>query len=309
MKTMRSSKVDDHVYLIDVETAGIKHFIASYVLVGERVAIVETGPTSSVPNLLSGLRELGVETEEVAYVAVSHIHLDHAGGVGTLLHHLPNAQVVVHPKGAPHLAHPEKLWEQSKTVLGSITDLYGAPEAVPEERIIASADGMTLDIGNDISLRVVETTGHASHHQSYYEPSCEGVFPGDAAGIYLNDIDVIVPTTPAPFRMDIALASLDKLRVLKPKSLFYSHFGKSSDALEKLYAYVRQLKLWARVAKQELDRNESLETISERIVESDVSIQRVLDYVRVHPVLGETVLRNSVQGVVDFVAKFGAVPE
>jgi glyoxylase-like metal-dependent hydrolase (beta-lactamase superfamily II) len=242
-------------------------------------------------------------------VAVSHIHLDHAGGVGTLLHHLPNAQVVVHPKGAPHLAHPEKLWEQSKTVLGSITDLYGAPEAVPEERIIASADGMTLDIGNDISLRVVETTGHASHHQSYCEPSCEGVFPGDAAGIYLNDIDVIVPTTPAPFRMDIALASLDKLMNLKPKSLFYSHFGKSSDALEKLYAYVRQLKLWARVAKQELDKGESLETISERIVESDVSIQRVLDYVRVHPVLGETVLRNSVQGVVDFVAKFGAVPE
>jgi len=306
---MHTSKVDDRIYLIDVETAGMKHFIASYVLVGKQVAIVETGPTSSVPNLLSGLEELSIKPEEVAYVAVSHIHLDHAGGVGALLRYLPNARVVVHPKGAPHLAHPEKLWAQSKMVLGSITELYGAPEAVPEERIIASADGMTFDIGNDVRLRVVETTGHASHHQSYYELLCGGVFPGDAAGIYLNDIDLIVPTTPAPFRMDIALASLNKLMSLKPKSLFYSHFGKSSDAPEKLQIYVRQLKLWARIAKQGLDRGENLETIGKRIVESDASLQRVLDYVKIHPVLGETVLGNSVQGVVDFVAKFGAVSE
>lgn len=305
---MSVTKVEDNIYLIDAETAGMKNFIASYVLKGERVAMVETGPASSVPNLLSGLRQLKIKPDDVAYVAVSHIHLDHAGGVGTLLKYLPNAKVVVHPRGAPHLAHPEKLWEQSKLVLGKITELYGEPEPVPEDRIIAANDGMTLDLGNDIRLRVVETLGHSSHHQSYYETLSKSVFPGDAAGIYLNKIGVIVPTTPPPLRLDLALESISKLASLKAAGLLYSHFGKASDATEKLQVYMRQLRLWATIAKKSIDNKESLEAISKRIVESDIALQRALDYVKAHPVLGETVLGNSVCGIVDFVKKFGVVP-
>ncbi len=306
---MSVTEVDEHIHLVDVETAGIKNFIASYVLRGRRVAIVETGPTSSVPNLLACLKVLSVRPEEVDYVAVSHIHLDHAGGVGTLIRHLPKAKVVVHQRGASHLASPQKLWEKSKTVLGRITDFYGAPEPVPENRIIAAVDGMVFDLGNDVKLRVVETLGHASHHQSYYETSSHGVFSGDAAGIYFSEINVVVPTTPPPIRLDIALASLRKLINLKPESLFYSHFGKASDAVEKLQAYVRQLKLWAEIAKEGIDRKERLEVIGNHIVEKDAAIQKALNSVKVHPVLGETVLSNSVQGIVDFVEKFGGVPE
>jgi glyoxylase-like metal-dependent hydrolase (beta-lactamase superfamily II) len=303
--TMSVIQVEDRIYLIDAETAGIKGFIASYVLKGKHVAMVETGPTSSVPNLLAGLRKLGVKAEDIAYVAVSHIHLDHAGGVGTLIKHLPYAKVIVHPRGAPHLAHPEKLWEQSKLVLGSITGLYDAPEPVPEDRIIAASDGMTFDLGAGMSLKVLETVGHASHHQSYFESSSQAMFPGDAAGIYLGEIDTIVPTTPPPLRMDLVLTALDKLASMKPRNLLYSHFGKAPNAVEKLRAYAGQLKLWARIAKQGLDNKEGLATISKRIVESDPALKRALDYVKVHPVLGETVLGNSVRGVVDFVEKFG----
>jgi glyoxylase-like metal-dependent hydrolase (beta-lactamase superfamily II) len=270
--------------------------------------MVETGPASSVPNLLSGLKYLKIKPDDVTYVAVSHIHLDHAGGVGTLLKHLPNAKVVVHPRGAPHLAHPKKLWEQSKLVLGKITELYGEPEPVHEEKIIAANDGMTLDLGNDVRLRVVETLGHSSHHQSYYETLSGNIFPGDAAGIYLNEIGVIVPTTPPPLRLDLALESINKLAGLKGACLLYSHFGKASGATEKLQAYVRQLRLWATIAKKGIDNKEDVETISKRIVESDPALQRALEYVKVHPVLGETVLGNSVYGIVDFVEKFGAVP-
>lgn len=305
---MSVTKVEDNIYLIDAETAGMKNFIASYVLKGERVAMVETGPASSVPNLLSGLRQLKIKPDDVAYVAVSHIHLDHAGGVGTLLKYLPNAKVVVHPRGAPHLAHPEKLWEQSKLVLGKITELYGEPEPVPEDRIIAANDGMTLDLGNDTRLRVVETLGHSSHHQSYYETLSKNIFPGDAAGIYLNEIGVIVPTTPPPLRLDLVLESISKLVDLKAAGLLYSHFGKASGATEKLQVYMRQLRLWATIAKKGIDNKEDLETISKRIVESDIALQRALDYVKTHPVLGETVLGNSVHGIVDFVEKFGVVP-
>jgi len=302
---MNVTKVEEHIYLIDAETARIKNFIASYVLKGKRVAMVETGPASSVPNLLAGLKKLDVKPEQVTYVAVSHVHLDHSGGVGTLLRHLPNAKVVVHQRGAPHLAHPEKLWEQSKMVLKGITELYGKPEPVPEERIIAATDGMSLDLGDGVELKFVETLGHASHHQSYYETFSHGIFPGDAAGIYLNEIGVIVPTVPPPLRLDVALASLNKLINLKPKSLFYSHFGKASNAVENLLAYEQQLRLWAKTAKQGLDNDESLDEISKRIVASDDALRKALDFVRVHPVLGETVLNNSVEGVVDFVRKFG----
>ena len=304
---MLLTKVEERIYLVDVETGGIKNFVASYILKDKQVAIVETGPTSSVSNVLSGLKELCINLEDVTYVAVSHIHLDHGGGVGTLLKHLPKAKIIVHQRGAPHLANPEKLWQQSRMVLGSITEMYGKPEPVPEERIIAATDGMMFDIGNNVRLKVVETLGHASHHLSYYEPISEGVFPGDAAGIYLSEIDVIVPTTPSPFRLDIALASLDKLISLKPKALYYSHFGKALKAVEKLQTYAQQLKLWAKIAKQGVENKESLEEIRKRIIASDLAVQRAAKYIERHLVLSETTLGESVQGFIDFVGKFGEI--
>jgi len=304
---MQITKLENYLYQIDVETAGIKNFIASYILKGKQVAMVETGPTSSVPNLLFCLKELNVKPEDVVYVAVSHIHLDHGGGAGTLLKYLPKAKVIVHPRGAPHLANPEKLWQQSKEVMGSIAEMYGKPEPVPEERLIAATDGMMFDVGNDVSLKVVETLGHASHHVSYYEPLSEGIFPGDAAGIYLKEIDVIVPTTPSPFRLDIALASLDKLISLKPKVLYYSHFGRAYNAVEKLQTYVQQLKLWAKIAKEGIENKESLEAISKIVIESDRAVQKAKEYIKAHPVLSETVLNESVQGFMDFVEKSGEI--
>ena len=302
---MQITKVEKHLYQIDVETAGVKNFIASYILKGKQVAMVETGPNSSVPNLLFCLKELNVKLEDVVYVAVSHIHLDHGGGAGRLLKYLPKAKVIVHPRGASHLANPEKLWQQSREVLGNIAEMYGKPEPVPEERIIAATDGMMFHVGNDVSLKVVETLGHASHHLSYYEPLNEGIFSGDAAGIYLNEVDVIVPTTPSPFRLDIALASLDKLMSLKPKVLYYSHFGKAYNAVDKLQTYAQQLKLWAKIAKEGIENKDSLEAISKRIIESDSAVRKAKEYIKVHPFLSETVFNESVWGFIDFVEKFG----
>lgn len=305
---MHATRLDDHVYLIDVETGGIENFIASYVLKGKQAAIIETGPTSSIPNLIAGLKSLKVELDDVVYVAVTHIHLDHGGGVGTLLKSLPNARVIVHPAGAPHLVNPQKLWQQSVEVQGKqIADLYHAPEPVPAERIVPVADGMTFDLGNSVSFRVVETLGHASHHQSYYEPLAGRLFPGDAAGIYLRQLDVVVPTIPAPFRLDGALTSLEKLVSLSPSALCYSHFGMADDAVERLRAYAQQLKLWASVAEQGVRNHQTFEVIRDKIVETDSSISRVLELMTAHPILGITVLNNSVWGAIKYAEKFGNV--
>jgi glyoxylase-like metal-dependent hydrolase (beta-lactamase superfamily II) len=307
-KEMHVTRLKEHIYLIDLETAGLENFIASYVLKGKQAAIIETGPTSSVPNLLSGLKELGIKPESVAYVAVSHIHLDHGGGAGTLVRNLPNAKVIVHPRGAPHLASPEKLWQQSKEVLKGITDFYGKPEPVPTERMIPASDGMVFEVGNNVRLKVIETLGHASHHQSYYDLSSGGVFPGDAAGIYLKEFDAVVPTTPAPFRLDSALASLDKLISLRPTALYYSHFGDAPDGVRRLQAYANQLKLWVRIARQGIENKQSLETVRQKILESDASIRKAAKLVETHPVLSETVLHNSVQGAMEFAEKYGSPP-
>ena len=302
---MNVSKVNEHIFMIDVEVAGINHFIASYVVMGENVAIVETGPSSSIQNLVHGLTDLGIEPDKVSFIAVSHIHLDHAGGVGTLIKHFPKAKVIVHERGAPHLANPERLWQQSRMALGEIAEIYGEPEPVPADRIVAAKDGMTFEIGENIALKVVETLGHASHHLSYFEQLSNGIFVGDAVGIYLRDIDVIVPTTPSPFRLDMALASLNKLADLKPSVLYYTHFGRAENAIEKLRTYASQLKLWASIAKQSLDKGEDLEEISRKIAEKDEAVKKAMEHIKVHRVLGETVLKTSVLGVADFVKYFG----
>lgn len=298
-------KIDEHMFMIDVEAAGIRNFVASYVVKGESVAIIETGPTSSIQNLLNGLSKLGIKSDNVSYIAVSHIHLDHGGGVGALVKHLPKAKVLVHQRGVPHLANPEKLWQQSKMALGAIAEIYGKPEPVPLERMIAAQDGMTLNIGKGVMLKVVETLGHASHHISYYEPLSKGIFTGDAAGIYISELGVIVPTTPPPFRLDITLSSLDKLASLKPLVLYYTHFGKALNAAEKIEQYAKQLKLWAKTAKLALDMNENLEALSRRIIENDNAVKKAERYIKAHMVLRETVLKESVLGILEFVKNFG----
>lgn len=302
---MQITKIEEHIHLVDLQSAGIKNYVASYVLKGKNTAVVETGPTSTIQNLLSSLQELDVKPDKVAYVAVSHIHLDHAGAAGILMEHLPKAKLIAHSRGAPHIANPEKLWAQSKQVLGRTAEIYGKPEPVPEERIIAATDGLTFDIGNNIKIKAVETLGHASHHLAYYETLSRGVFTGDAAGIYLPELDLTVPTTPPGFRLDIALQSLEKLINIKPSALYYSHFGEARNSLQNLQQYKKQLKIWAKAAKEGIKEREDLEAIRKRILQSDANLQKALEHIKNHPTLSKTVLHHSVQGITKFVEKFG----
>ncbi|MGQ9566037.1 MAG: MBL fold metallo-hydrolase [Candidatus Bathyarchaeales archaeon] len=305
---MKTQKISNHLALIDVEPAGFENFIASYVIQGEKIAIIETGPTSTVNNLLEGLKELEVKFENVHYLAVSHIHLDHGGGAGTLMKHLPNAKLIVHPRGASHLVKPEKLWEQSLQVLGKIAELYGKPEPVAKERILDTYDGMMVNLGKSIELEVVETLGHASHHQSYFEKHSRTVFPGDAGGIYLDQFDVIVPTTPPPFHLETTLASINKLLQKKPKQIGYTHFGLAENAEEKLKRHVSQLKLWAGIVADGVKKGESLETISGRINKNDPAVKAVANYIKTHPIMSRGIVKQNVEGFISYFQKFAKQP-
>jgi glyoxylase-like metal-dependent hydrolase (beta-lactamase superfamily II) len=300
---MHTEEIGENLFLIDLETGGFKNLIASYVLKGNKTIIVETGPSSSISNLLSGLKQLNVKPEDVAYVAISHVHIDHGGGAGALMKFLPNAKLIVHPRGAPHLVNPERLWLQSKEVLGKVAEVYGVPEPVPEDRIVMAADGMVFDAGNKVKLMVMETLGHASHHLSYYESLNGGTFPGDAAGVYLREFDAVIPTAPSPFHLDAALASLDKLVSLNPSALYYSHFGKASDAVNRLQNYALQIKLWANIAEEGIKSKQNPDTIRERILAGDEVMRRIAPFLRLHPIFMKTAIENSVQGFIDFAEK------
>ncbi|MFQ6080761.1 MAG: MBL fold metallo-hydrolase [Candidatus Bathyarchaeia archaeon] len=300
---MYSRELNEFTYLIDLKPMGIESFIATYVLKGSKIAMVETGPTSSVKNLLAGLREMGMRTKEIDYVAVSHVHMDHAGGAGTLLRHLPNARLLVHARGAPHLVKPEKIWRQAKQVLGEIAEMYGEIQPVPKERIIAATDGMVIDLGEGIELKVLETLGHASHHLSFHESLGGGIFPGDAAGIYLNKFNVVIPTTPAPFHLEMALSSLDKLIKMAPKTLYYTHFGQASDTIKRMRGHAAQLKLWAKIVLEGMKDGVDMETIHERILEEDPSMKAIADFVKDHLVLRRGVVMQNIRGFIEYFRK------
>lgn len=296
---MHTKEIGKNLFQVELETGGFKNLICSYIIKGAKTILVESGPTSSVPKLVSGLKELNINFEDVEYVAVTHVHLDHGGGAGTLLKFLPNAKVLVHPRGMPHLINPERLWPSAQTVLGFVSEIFGKPEPVPKERIIPVTEG-SFDLADGAKLRVIETPGHASHNLSFHESLNGGVFPGDAAGTYFPEFDVVMPTTPPPFHLDLALASLDKLISLKPTVLYYSHFGKASNGVQRLKDYKLQLQLWAKIAEEGVRENQSLEEIRDRIIAEDKVMYQLADYLKSHRIYSRTALGNSVQGFIDY---------
>ena len=300
---MYATKLNDFTYLIDLKTAGYETFIAAYVLKEDKIAVVETGPTSSIPNLLAGLQEIGIQNEAVNYVMVSHIHIDHAGGAGTLLQNLPNAKLLVHKRGAPHMVNPEKLWVHSRKALREIVDLYCPIQPVPENRVIISEDGMIIDLGEHVKLQVIETLGHASHHQSFYEKESKTLFLGDAGGIYLEKLDAVIPTTPPPLRLEMKLDSLEKLIKLEPKLLCYTHFGYATNAVSRLQAYAEQLKLWATTVSESTEKGDDLEAVYAKIMERDSSMKRAEEFIKKHVMLRQSVVLQSIRGFIQYFKK------
>lgn len=229
--------------MIDLDPMpGYRRFIGCYVISGnEKKAILETGPTAAVPNLLAGLDELGIARDEIDYIFLTHIHIDHGGGVGTAAKALPNARVVVHEKGRRHLVDPTRLWQASLDTLGDIAVRYQEIEAVPDERIIDAADGMKIDLGGMV-LETLLTPGHAPHHISVHCQPENILLAGEAAGVCCDGQPR--PATPPPFRMEVSLASLDRLIALAPDKICFGHFGCFDDAVGRMKAARKQMETW-----------------------------------------------------------------
>ncbi|MDQ3766849.1 MAG: MBL fold metallo-hydrolase [Actinomycetota bacterium] len=212
------------IQTIDTGMRGDQAITGTFIVRGEETALVETGPKSTVANVLSGLRDAGVES--VDWIVVTHIHLDHAGAAGTLARRWPEARVAVHALGARHLTDPSKLWASARRIYGdAMEELWGGMDPVLPDRITVLSDGDMIDLGGR-TLQAVETPGHARHHHALLDDSTGALFAGDALGVRLPDVGINRPATPPPeFDLDQAIESIKRIRDLGAESLWLTHFG------------------------------------------------------------------------------------
>ncbi len=210
---------------------------ASHLIVHNgRAAFVDTGTAFSVPGLLKVLEIKDIDPDQVDYVLLTHVHLDHAGGAGQLMQALPNAQAVLHPRGAPHMIDPSRLVAGTIAVYGEekYHELYDELIPIDEHRVLVVEDGDMLCIG-ERPLEFIHTPGHARHHYCIIDPEARGIFSGDTFGVSYREFDtdngafIFPTTTPVHFDPDAAHASIDRLMSYKPESIYVTHYSRLTE--------------------------------------------------------------------------------
>jgi glyoxylase-like metal-dependent hydrolase (beta-lactamase superfamily II) len=252
MSTDTITPLGGDVYEIDTRMAGHPGITAGYLILGDRPCLVEPGTAGSAPIVRDALTSLGVGPADLATVVVTHIHLDHAGGVGDIAESYPEAEIVVHEKGARHLAGPERLMRSARRVYGDRLDtLFGELKPTDPVRIRAVEETGVIDLGGGRRLESHYSPGHAKHHVGLLDSLTGDLYVGDAAGIYIPETADVRPATPPPdFDLDTALASLDKFQGLRPQRLLFAHYGPVSAFTETLDRSSEELRLWVEVVRQ-----------------------------------------------------------
>jgi len=232
--------------------AGYDGITAGYLIRGDRPCLVETGTAPSAPVVRDALARLGIGAGDLATVVVTHIHLDHAGGAGDIAAMYPAAQIVVHQRGARHLADPSRLMAGARLVYGDALDrLFGVLAPVPADRITALDDVGTVDLGGGRRLDSYYSPGHAKHHVGLVDSASGDLYVGDAAGVYIPETGDLMPATPAPdFDLEVALDSLRKFAALQPTRLLFSHYGPVTAVTETLDRSAEEIKVWAEETRQ-----------------------------------------------------------
>lgn len=233
MTELKFQDLGQGIYCVD---SGLyRHALAACYLIreGDRLAFVDTGTSHTVPMLMELVASLGLTPEQVDYVIPTHVHLDHAGGAGDLMAACPNASLVIHPKGAPHMIDPTRLTAGATAVYGeeAFAKDFGRLTAVPEQRVIVAEDAQQFDLDGR-TLTFLDTPGHANHHGCIYDERSRGMFTGDTYGISYREFDVetgpyvFAPTTPVAFDPDAWLDSLEKMMGYDPAAMYLTHYSR-----------------------------------------------------------------------------------
>jgi glyoxylase-like metal-dependent hydrolase (beta-lactamase superfamily II) len=297
------------VFQIDTRMAGYEGITAGYLIRGERPCLVETGTAPSAPVVRDALAALGIGPADLATVVVTHIHLDHAGGAGDIAAMYPAAQIVVHQRGARHLADPSRLMAGARLVYGrALERLFGVLAPVPAERIVALDDTGTVDLGGGRRLDSHYSPGHAKHHVGLVDSDTGDLYVGDAAGVYMPDTGDVRPATPPPdFDLEAALASIRRFAALRPARLMFSHYGPVDQVSETLDRSAEEINVWVeetrRVHAAGLDLDHAVAMVRDRTLSRYAATSPDAD-----PALAErfervSSVRGSVEGIMQWLDK------
>jgi glyoxylase-like metal-dependent hydrolase (beta-lactamase superfamily II) len=261
-------RLDHDVSVIDTGFVR-EQFDASHLIVANgRGAFVDTGTNNSVPQLLAALQSHQLERGDIDFVILTHVHLDHAGGAGLLMQHLPNAQLVVQSRGAKHMIDPSKLMAGVRAVYGDEVTArdYGELVPVAEDRVITPADDTVLELGGR-ALRFIETPGHALHHLCIWDEESRGWFTGDTFGLAYPALTtdrgphVIPATAPVQFDPQALHASVDRMLEAHPQLVYMTHYGavpNPSQLAAQLLMQIDAMVAAARALADEPDRHAKL---------------------------------------------------
>nr|CAA6829440.1 MAG: Beta-lactamase related protein [uncultured Thiotrichaceae bacterium] len=224
------------IYCIDSEIDRIGLAACYLIQEGDAAAFVDTGTYHTVPYLLQVLQELDIPVENVQYVIPTHIHLDHAGGAGELMAHCPNATLITHPKGAPHMIDPAKLQAGAAAVYGEevFAKTFGKLVPIPAKRVVAAEDGYAVEM-NGRTLSFWDSPGHANHHGCILDHKTKSCFTGDTFGLSYREFDtdkgawIVATSSPVAFDPDAWENTLDKLTALKPSAMLLTHYNRVTE--------------------------------------------------------------------------------
>ena len=261
------NEVAENIYMIDDQLYSIPKWGSVYLINEEKKALVESGPATSAKVVIDGIRGIGVKPENIDYIIVTHIHLDHAGGAGVLLKDMPQAQVVVHHRGARHLVNPGKL-------VSSVVEAQGKEamarcgEVVPikQERVQPVSDGDIIRLSDKQGLRFIDAPGHAPHELCIYESRNQGLFTGDAVAVSLAEGEVFLPFQPPPdCDLEQNNNTIEKLMEVKAKVIYYSHFGVSNEVEEDLQLALDKLQVWHDIVVEAINEG-TFDSVAEKLL-------------------------------------------
>lgn len=262
--------VADHgggILELDTLTAGMTRVTAGYLIAAPRPTLIECGPALTVDSVIAGLQALSLDPADLAYLVVTHVHLDHAGGAGDVAAAFPGATVVVSELGARHLHDPSRLNASSRRVYGELMDrVYGDCSPIEQQRLLGVGDGHTLDLGGGRRLELLYTPGHAKHHIAAWDEDTGSVFTGDSVGVKLPGMRTIRPATPPPdFHLGAATASLRRYLERDPQHLFLAHYGPVDPPGQALEEAVDRLHAWAETAEGAYREHSELDHVADTL--------------------------------------------
>lgn len=222
------------VLQIDTMLAGVPGMTGAHLILAEQPALIDCGTQTSADTVRDALTAAGLGPDDLAWLVLTHVHLDHCGAAGDLARAFPSATVVVHPRGARHLVDPSRLVAGTHALFGRLSPAIGGLEPIDAQRVLEAEDGQRIPLGGGRGLRVVWAPGHARHHMAVLEEAEGILFAGDAVGVQMGGGE-LYPTIPPPeFDVDAGLATLDVLEALDARRMYVSHFGPVEDVGESI---------------------------------------------------------------------------